>query len=143
VFADFSPAANIGNAESGQSAPGSTADHGSNTGKRFTRAPIRPDQFAFRRALFERFNDRCALTGCAIAQLLDAAHLPGRDWSLGQNSAEDGILLRADLHRAMDNDLIRLDENLHLVWVHESVRDLYRHLLSGRDDSALLDSLAK
>jgi hypothetical protein len=143
VFADISPTANTGNARNGQWARDAATDHVSDAGKRFTRAPIRPDQFAFRRALFERFNDRCALTGCAVAQLLDAAHLPGRDWSVGQNSEEDGILLRADLHRALDNDLIRLDEQLRLVWVHESALDLYGHLLSARDDGALLDSAAK
>lgn len=143
VFADFSPTANTGNAGNGQSAPDATADRRSDAGKRFTRAPIRPDQFAFRRALFERFNDRCALTGCAVAQLLDAAHLPGKDWSVGQNNAEHGILLRADLHRALDNDLIRLDEQMRLVWIHESALDLYGHLLSGREDGVLLDSTAK
>lgn len=133
IFADISPAAETDNAGNGQSAQDSPTNHGSNTGKRFTRAPIRPDQFAFRRALFERFNDRCALTGCTVGQLLDAAHLPGRNWSVGQNSADDGILLRADLHRALDNDLIRLDEHLRLVWVDESLLDLYGHLLSGTD----------
>ncbi|WP_321885995.1 HNH endonuclease signature motif containing protein [Paraburkholderia bannensis] len=132
IFADISPAADRDTAGNGQSAQNSPPNHGNNTGKRFTRAPIRPDQFAFRRVLFERFNDRCALTGCTVGQLLDAAHLPGRNWSAGQNSADDGILLRADLHRALDNDLIRLDEQLRLVWVDESVLDLYGHLLSDK-----------
>jgi len=96
----------------------------------FTIAPVRPDQASFRRALFERFDGRCALTGCAVPELLDAAHLPGREWALGHNTADDGILLRADLHRALDTGLIRLDENLKLVWVNPCVTDLYGILIN-------------
>jgi hypothetical protein len=103
---------------------------GSNEGRpglreRFATVPVRPEQAAFRRALFERFDGRCALTGCAVAELLDAAHLPGRDWALGHNTTEDGILLRTDLHRALDTGLIRLDSRLKLVWVDPSVADIY------------------
>ena len=94
-----------------------------------TTTPVRPEQPAFRRALLERFNGRCALSGCAVAELLDAAHLPGRDWTLGHNTAADGILLRTDLHRALDNGLIRLDEELRLIWVDPSVSDLYGPLI--------------
>lgn len=105
-------------------ASGSNEERSQHPG-RFVTAPVRPEQAAFRRALFERFEGRCALTGCAIAELLDAAHLPGRDWTLGHNTADDGILLRADLHRALDTGLIRLDNRLKLVWVDSSVADLY------------------
>ena len=94
-----------------------------------TTTPTRPEQPAFRRALVKRFNGRCALSGCTVAELLDAAHLPGRDWSLGHNTAADGILLRTDLHRALDNGLIRLDEELNLKWVDPSVSDLYGALI--------------
>ncbi|KVD00472.1 hypothetical protein WI78_10045 [Burkholderia ubonensis] len=134
VFADICSATATPDEGGDQSARPVTSGKEGNTDKRFTRAPIRPDQFAFRRALFKRFNNRCALTGCTVGQMLDAAHLPGRDWSAGQNRAEDGVLLRADLHRALDNNLIRLDEQLHLTWVHESLLDLYGHLLSNLDD---------
>jgi hypothetical protein len=92
---------------------------------RFTTTPVRTEQAAFRRALFERYDGRCALTGCVVAELLDAAHLPGRDWALGHNTADDGILLRTDLHRALDTGLIRLDDRLKLVWVDSSVAELY------------------
>ncbi|MDR8029511.1 HNH endonuclease [Burkholderia cenocepacia] len=98
-------------------------------------APIRPQQAAFRRAVFKRFDGRCALTGCKVAQLLDAAHLPGRDWSAGDNNAEDGILLRSDLHRALDGGLIRLDERLRLAWVAPALAPLYGHLLLGTESS--------
>lgn len=47
----------------------------------------------------ERYGWRCAVTGTAVRDALDAAHLPGRDWRVA-NQASDGVLLRADLHRA-------------------------------------------
>jgi hypothetical protein len=96
----------------------------------YTIAPVRPEQAAFRRALFERFDGRCAITGCAVAELLDAAHLPSRNWALGHNTADDGILLRTDLHRALDTGLIRVDDHLKLVWADSSVIELYGNLIS-------------
>ena len=98
--------------------------------RKYALTPVRPEQAAFRRALFARFDGRCAITGCQVAQLLDAAHLPGRDWSAGDNDAADGILLRADLHRALDSGLIRLDARLRLVWVAPVIHELYGHLLA-------------
>ncbi len=75
---------------------------------RFAVQATRPEQAAFRRAVFERYNGKCALTGCEIACLLDAAHLPDRNWREGHNDAADGILLRADLHRLLDSGHIAL-----------------------------------
>ncbi|KAF3462074.1 HNH endonuclease [Ralstonia pseudosolanacearum] len=100
-------------------------------GRKYALMPVRPEQAAFRRALFGRFDGRCAITGCQVAQLLDAAHLPGRDWAAGDNDAADGILLRADLHRALDSGLIRLDAQLRLAWVAPIIHELYGHLLAG------------
>ncbi|MRS98738.1 hypothetical protein GJQ57_08720 [Ralstonia pickettii] len=104
--------------------------------RKYALAPVRPEQAAFRRALFERFDGRCAITGCQIAQLLDAAHLPGRNWSAGDNDAEDGILLRADRHWALDSGLIRLDAQLRLAWVSPVIHGLYGHLLAGKTNEA-------
>ena len=69
---------------------------------------VRPDQAAFRREVFRRYEGRCPLTNCQIPDLLDAAHLPGRNWRDGHNRGADGILLRADMHRLMDANLLEL-----------------------------------
>jgi len=69
---------------------------------------VRPDQAAFRREVFERYDGKCPLTNCEIAKLLDAAHLPSIKWRDGHNRGEDGILLRADIHRLMDAGLLQL-----------------------------------
>jgi hypothetical protein len=70
---------------------------------------LRPEQRLFRNRVFLKHGARCVVTGCAIEVLLDAAHLRGRDWRKGHNHADDGIPLRADLHRAYDAGLIDID----------------------------------
>ena len=70
--------------------------------------PIRPEQDKFRRDLLEAYSGRCAITGCDIEPLLDAAHL--RPWRAG-NEVSDGILLRADIHRLLDADLLTISKD--------------------------------
>lgn len=94
---------------------------------RFAAIEIRPDQAAFRRALFALYRGRCTITGCEIPSLLDAAHKPGRDWRAGHNQATDGVLVRADIHRLLDADLIALGEDgcLHVSPVAQSEYGCY------------------
>lgn len=77
---------------------------------RFVSVEARPDQAAFRRQVFLAYGGRCAVTGCDLVCTLDAAHKHGRDWRMGHNRAEDGYLLRKDLHALYDNDLLRISE---------------------------------
>lgn len=67
--------------------------------------PVRPEQTAFRQRLMKAYDARCALTGCEVEVLLEAAHL--RSWRDG-NGVGDGILLRVDLHRLFDAGLMRV-----------------------------------
>jgi hypothetical protein len=64
-------------------------------------------QQLFRLLVGARFNWECPLSGATLREVLDAAHLPGRDWRL-HNSATDGVLLRADLHRLLDCGLAEI-----------------------------------
>lgn len=77
---------------------------------RFTQTRTRPEQAAFRDAVFRAFLGRCAISGCAIPEALEAAHLVGRDWRQGHNRATDGILLRRDLHNLYDCGLLQIDD---------------------------------
>ena len=63
---------------------------------------LRPEQAQFRREVFRAYGGKCALTGESCHAVLEAAHLPGRSHELGHNRASDGILLRIDLHKLMD-----------------------------------------
>ena len=67
-------------------------------------AAERPDQRRFRARLMEAYRGRCAVTGCDVPQLLDAAHL--RPWRLGG----EGVLLRTDLHRMIDTGLAQIQD---------------------------------
>ena len=62
----------------------------------------RPDQRRFRERLMRRHGGKCAVTGCDVPQLLDAAHL--RSWRID----DEGALLRADLHRMIDRGLAEI-----------------------------------
>ncbi|WP_143098218.1 HNH endonuclease signature motif containing protein [Variovorax sp. OK605] len=68
----------------------------------FVSAQARPEQAAFRYRVFIACDGKCVVSGCSIPRALDAAHLQGRDWRLGQNQAQDGILLRKDIHALYD-----------------------------------------
>jgi predicted restriction endonuclease len=68
----------------------------------------RQGQGTFRRKLLEAYGGRCALTGCAVEAVLQAAHIHPY---LGPytNDVTNGLLLRADLHTLFDLRLITID----------------------------------
>lgn len=72
------------------------------------------------RALVGAFcNWRCAVTGTNLQAVLDAAHLPGKDWRY-HNAAEDGILVRTDIHRLLDSGLAEIRNGR--FWLKKSAR---------------------
>lgn len=78
---------------------------------RFVSVQARPEQAAFRYRVFIACKGRCVVSGCDISRALDAAHKKGRDWRLGHNEAQDGLLLRKDLHAFYDSgELILTDD---------------------------------
>ncbi len=92
---------------------------------RFASVAVRPDQAAFRRRVFEACRGRCIVSGCDVEKALEAAHRKGRSWKLGHNRAEDGFLLRRDLHALYDYGKLRISEQ-GLVELDEDIRDYYR-----------------
>lgn len=78
--------------------------------RRRTMASIvqREGQPAFRRALLAKYGGACAITGCTVESLLEAAHVvPYR--GAHTNSVQNGLLLRADLHKLFDLHLVCID----------------------------------
>jgi hypothetical protein len=75
-------------------------------------AQLRPEQAAFRQRVGDAWGWRCAITGEAVPEVLQAAHVPGANWRVGNNNAADGILLRADLHRLLDAGLLRIEDGV-------------------------------
>lgn len=80
---------------------------------------IRLRQAAFRLRVGTRCGWRCVVTGTTVKEVLDAAHLPGKNWRT-DNQAEDGILLRTDLHRLLDRRVAELRDGK--FWLSDGLR---------------------
>jgi hypothetical protein len=91
----------------------------------------RQGQRKFRQSLIAAYGGRCAITGCPVTALLEAAHITpylGPD----TNSITNGLLLRADLHTLWDLGLIAVEPDKRTVWVGPKVNDSTYQALSGR-----------
>ena len=86
---------------------------------------VRPDQRRFRRALLDAYGGRCAVTGCDVAEALEAAHVA--NWRC-ENDVGAGLLLRVDLHRLLERGLLVVDAD----WTVRSSPPWYRALVGRR-----------
>ncbi len=68
----------------------------------------RKDQERFRANLLKKYNNTCMITECTIVETLDAAHIIPFVNSQ-DDTLENGLLLRADLHRLFDAYLMAID----------------------------------
>lgn len=67
--------------------------------------PTRRGQQRFRHALLDAYDGRCAISGCAVGAVLEAAHIsPYR--GAHTNDVRNGLLLRSDLHTLFDLHLL-------------------------------------
>jgi hypothetical protein len=92
--------------------------------RKFAQVELRPQQRAFRSRVFLAAGGACHVTGCRIVAALDAAHRRGRRWQDGHNTAQDGWLLRKDIHAMYDAGLLHIDDN-GAVAFDPSVREHY------------------
>lgn len=77
---------------------------------------VRRVQRFFRQTVLESYNNRCAISGLAIPELLVASHII--PWSEDESRRADptnGIALNALYDKAFDRHLISFDENFRLV----------------------------
>lgn len=76
----------------------------------------RRGQRAFREGLLRAYEGRCAITGCDVKDVLEAAHIVPY---LGPmtNRTDNGLLLRADIHTLFDCGLISIDAQTRSVVV--------------------------
>ncbi len=71
-------------------------------------AHLRDGQTAFREALLLAYEARCCITGVTVAQALEAAHISAYRGE-PSNHVQNGILLRADLHKLYDRLMFSID----------------------------------
>lgn len=74
----------------------------------------------FRQAALDRYSRKCAISGCSVEAVLEAAHIvPYRN--MGTNVPDNGLLLRGDLHTLFDLQLLRIDPKTLKVILHEDL----------------------
>lgn len=82
---------------------------------------VRQQQGQFRKLILNTYDNCCAISGYAVAQALQAAHI--EDYSISKNNlVSNGLCLRADIHILFDIGRIRISED-YLVEVDASLID--------------------
>lgn len=87
----------------------------------------RPEQARFREELLVLYGGACVVTGCRVREAIDAAHIIGIDGD-GPNTLENGLILRADLHRLFDRDLLAFHPKSGELRLSTTVREHYKDL---------------
>lgn len=78
-------------------------------------------QSEFRDALLHAYQWRCAVTGCEVKEVLQAAHLIPHTGVKSQHCA-NGILLRADVHDLFDEHLMAIDPDTRTIRISDDLR---------------------
>ena len=87
-------------------------------------------QILFRDRLLNAYGGRCAISGCSVADVLEAAHIyPYR--GAHTNVASNGLLLRSDLHTLFDCGLIGIDPATMRVVLAEGLHGSEYEALNG------------
>ena len=82
---------------------------------------VRIGQGAFRILVTNAYAQRCAITGEPTITVLEAAHI--QDYSQqGPHHVQNGLLLRADLHKLLDGGLMTVTPD-HRVEIAQAIRD--------------------
>jgi hypothetical protein len=91
----------------------------------------RRGQPAFRRKLLKAYAGKCAISGCNVREVLEAAHIIPY---LGGKTdfTANGMLLRADLHTLFDLRLISVDAATKKVLVSPNLAGTVYHKLAGK-----------
>jgi len=102
--------------------------------KRLGNVALRPNQATFSANVRRAYGGKCAFTGCATAEALEAAHIKvekGRD----DNDLRNGILLRADVHALFDEGLIALTLDGSRIEISSKLSDTTYDFLRTREVS--------
>jgi hypothetical protein len=78
-------------------------------------------------ALLAAYNRRCAVTGCSIVELLEAAHIRPHS-EQPDYSVSNGLLLKADIHTLYDLKLLSIDQRCIVHLAPALQLSEYRHL---------------
>ncbi|HBN8638008.1 TPA: HNH endonuclease [Pseudomonas aeruginosa] len=91
---------------------------------------VREGQGDFKDDLLKAYGEKCAMTDCAVVQILEAAHIkPYRGPET--NRVDNGLLLRADIHTLFDKGLLWVDEHF-LIQISNRLNGSEYAVLSGK-----------
>jgi len=91
----------------------------------------RQGQREFRAALLEAYGSKCAMTGCGVVDVLEAAHIH-RYLGDVTNIVSNGLLLRADVHTLFDLNLIGVETSTMRICTAPSLAGSSYEELSGK-----------
>ena len=92
--------------------------------RKYHKGLARPEQAAFRGGVMELFGSKCAITGCTVHETLEAAHvIPVSEG--GGYAPDNGILLRRDIHRLFDLNLVAIDPECLEVAIADRIANDY------------------
>lgn len=92
----------------------------------------RRGQPEFRRTLLKIYSDCCAISGCDVADALEAAHILPYNGP-NTNKSANGLLLRADLHVLFDLHLISVDSETMTTLVCQALLATKYAYLQGKE----------
>nr|WP_279290248.1 HNH endonuclease signature motif containing protein [Vibrio parahaemolyticus] len=95
------------------------------------RRRARRGQRKLRLKLLELYNCKCAITGYAPTEVLEAAHIISHSIS-GVNHSDNGLLLRADIHSLFDLNLLRINPENFAVVIDSSLKTTPYWKLNGQ-----------
>ena len=109
----------------------------------------RRGQSDFRKCLLKSYGNKCAVTGCEVLSVLEAAHInahaEGTDWE-----TDNGLPLRADIHTLFDLRLLSLTPDYRIQISDQLVGSIYEelhgkmiHLPSNENHYPSLEKLAR
>jgi len=67
----------------------------------------RPNQNIFRRNILRAFKSSCIITGVTIESVLEASHIKPVEYK-GDDSHNNGLCLRSDMHQLFDSNHLRI-----------------------------------
>lgn len=80
----------------------------------------RDGQATFRVNVLRIYGERCAVSGCSTAAVLEAAHIEPFD-GMHSHRVTNGLPLRADIHALFDADLLGIDPDSKRIYLHPDV----------------------
>lgn len=98
---------------------------------RFGAISARRGQQDFRKRLLAAYRGRCCISGCAVTELLEAAHIRPHA-SEPCYATRNGLLLRADLHTLFDLGLLSIDSSMRIHLSPKVVDPYYVEMVKSK-----------